>query len=221
MNYLPAALAPYFAKKLGRSISVAHLAQSLDGKIATQEGDSKWISNEENLVHAHRMRAFCDGIMVGTKTLELDRPQLTVRRVQGKNPTRIVLGNSSPDMSSIITSGQQVIRISSNQFKSDDQITDIRMHETGGRIPCQDILEKLFQNGIFSVYVEGGAITVSNFIQDKAVDILQIHIAPIILGSGKPAIELPYIGRIAHAIQFNDFRIQEMGDTIMFVGTLK
>ena len=74
---------------------LVHMASSLDGKIALNNGHSKWIGNEENLKHAHRLRAILDGILVGSSTVKNDSPQLTVRHVEGPNPTRLILSNST------------------------------------------------------------------------------------------------------------------------------
>ncbi len=68
-TYLPYALLPYFSKKYSKCYAITHFAQTLDGRIASFSGDSKWIGNDENLVHAHKMRALCDAILIGAKTL--------------------------------------------------------------------------------------------------------------------------------------------------------
>ena len=94
-DYIPFVLNYFKAIKSEKSYVVSHFAQSLDGKIATSTGHSKWIGNQENLVHAHRMRALCDGILVGANTYLRDNPRLTVRNVEGDDPVKIILGNSS------------------------------------------------------------------------------------------------------------------------------
>ena len=81
-------------RRLGRAFAVSHFAQSLDGRIATLAGDSKRIGSPSNLVHAHRMRALSDGVLIGSRTLRRDRPRLTVRHVAGAQPARIVLASS-------------------------------------------------------------------------------------------------------------------------------
>lgn len=84
--YLPMALA-----SPARPLTVGHLGQSLDGRIATSEGASRYINGPENLLHLHRMRALCDAVVVGAGTVECDDPRLTTRRVAGPNPARVIL----------------------------------------------------------------------------------------------------------------------------------
>ena len=89
-------------RKNGRPHFLLKLAQSLDGQIATNSGDSKWITGIQARRHAHRWRSFVDAVIIGTNTLNLDNPQLTVRHVRGRNPKRIVIDgrfNSNPEAS--------------------------------------------------------------------------------------------------------------------------
>src|SRR6185437_10083055 len=83
--YLP------FAERRRRPYAVAHLGQSLDGRIATAAGASRWVTGEEDLLHTHRMRALADAILVGAGTVRHDDPQLTVRRCSGAHPVRVVI----------------------------------------------------------------------------------------------------------------------------------
>jgi len=91
------------AKKISGDVpfTMVHMAVSLDGKIATVNGHSKWIGNEQNLNHAHRLRAILDGILIGSGTVKTDSPTLNVRRVTGQSPTRFVLSNVSQDFSQL------------------------------------------------------------------------------------------------------------------------
>ena len=87
-----------------------------------------------------------------------------------------------------------------------------------GKIKSLDILNCLFQQGIKTVYIEGGAITTSNFLNDGAVDILQLHLSPYLFGSGKQGIVLPDIDKIDESVQFQNFSFFTVGDSVMFVG---
>lgn len=222
--YLPYCLFPIFAKARKRALTTAHFAQSLDGRIATFSGHSKWIGNEENLIHAHRMRALSDAILIGTGTLTKDQPKLTVRLVPGENPLRVVLGKpvDKKAYSCLAEScSKRILAIGAEKSTLNGQIDYKQLEDSkNGRIDSNQVTELLFQQGIYSIYLEGGAITTSNFIKDKAIDVLQLHFSPLIFGSGKSSIVLPEIEEVKNAIQFDTFRFQKVGDTMMFVGQL-
>ncbi len=218
--YLPYCFLAYRSKQLKRCIAVAHFAQSLDGKIATHKGDSRWIGNDENLIHAHRMRALCEGIIVGSNTVQADKPQLTVRRVEGDNPLRIIIGSSALDLSSLMACCADPILVVSNKTNYESkQVRYLRIPSDNCHINGLDLLKVLFENGIYSIYIEGGARTTSNFLMDNAIDILQLHLSPIIFGSGKQGIVLPQIGEVKDSQQFSSHDFYKIGDSIMFVGS--
>lgn len=221
--YLPYSLLPLEAHRQGRTISVTHFAQTLDGKIATHTGDSRWIGNPENLIHAHRMRALCDGILIGAQTLHNDQPSLTVRHVAGENPRRIVVGSSARNFDCLWQSSEEpVLLVSKEKGLRDTRLQYVPVPCHNGRMDCLDILACLYrEEGICSVYIEGGAQTTSYFLQDKAVDIAQLHLSPQVFGSGISAIQLPQIEKVKEALVFDPFQIQSVGDSVMFVGQLK
>lgn len=223
-TYLPYCLFPVYARQMNRAITTAHFAQTLDGRIATLSGHSKWIGNQENLIHAHRMRALSDAILIGTGTLTKDKPKLTVRLVPGDNPQRVVLGRpvATKDYACLAEScSKQIIAIGAIDSTLNGRIDYTKLDDTeNGRIHSIKVLEHLYQRGIYSIYLEGGAITTSNFLIDKAIDVLQLHLSPLIFGSGKSAITLPEIAEVQNAVQFDAFRFQQVGDTIMFIGQL-
>ncbi|MEM9987666.1 MAG: dihydrofolate reductase family protein [Bacteroidota bacterium] len=219
-RYLPYCFLSYQAQQLGRAISVSHFAQTLDGKIATLGGDSKWIGNQENLKHAHRMRALCEGILIGGQTLVVDQPKLTVRHVSGPNPRRVVLASKLPDLSPLLACLDDpvwVIGLAESELAGYPHGYWLpRQHH--GRIDGNDVLRCLFEQGIHSVYVEGGSQTTSNFLADGAIDILQLHLAPLIFGSGLDALQLPTIQWVSESIKFETSTFLRVGDGMMFVG---
>lgn len=221
-TYMPYCFLSIRARQLGRAVAITHFAQSLDGKIATLSGDSKWIGNEENLVHAHRMRALCESILIGAQTLNADRPSLTVRRVEGKNPQRVVLCSSESDFSSLEADELSPVRVIGTGDDPCVAHTDYVRLPVGehDRIAGKDILRHLYQAGWHSVYVEGGATTTSHLLQDGAIDILQLHVAPLIFGSGIASFSLPDIGTVAQAVRFEQFYYKPIGNTFMFVGEI-
>ncbi|MEL7529991.1 MAG: RibD family protein [Bacteroidota bacterium] len=220
-DYLPYCLLPYHAHRQKRAISITHFAQSLDGRIATESGDSRWIGSEENLIHAHRMRALCDGILIGSQTLVADEPSLTTRHVKGSNPKRIVVGTSAHDFSSLWRSCPDPVLVLGNGKLSEDQRLEyVSRDKSQGRWRGIEILECLYERGICSVYIEGGAQTTSNFLHDGAVDILQLHFSPRLFGSGISSIKLPEIGEVKDSIKLDPFTFVPVGNSMMFVGQI-
>jgi diaminohydroxyphosphoribosylaminopyrimidine deaminase/5-amino-6-(5-phosphoribosylamino)uracil reductase len=219
-EFLLYCLMPYRAYKLQRAVTVIHLAQSIDGRIASLSGSSKWLSNNDNLVYVHRLRALCDSILIGSNTLEKDTPALTVRHVPGLNPVKIVIGNSAHNFGSLLASEERIIHVTSQPSLRQSGIETICLEETSGLISPLTLLEKLYQVGIFSVYIEGGAFTASSFIRNKAVDIVNFFITPRILGSGL-SIEFPGITEIEDSLCLSDCRFIPMGDGMLVTGNIK
>lgn len=221
-RYLPYCFLSLKAKRTKRAVSIAHFAQSLDGKIATHSGDSKWIGNEENLIHAHRMRAMCDAILIGKATLLADQPSLTVRKVEGENPRKVVVGSPNGNFQCLAkdNSKDSVLLIGQQASTLNQEVQYVQLQGENGKIDSRDILALLYEKSLHSVYIEGGAKTTSNFLHDQGVDILQLHIAPMVFGSGIQGVVLPKIEAVAESIQFQHFQYQNIGDSIMFVGSL-
>jgi diaminohydroxyphosphoribosylaminopyrimidine deaminase/5-amino-6-(5-phosphoribosylamino)uracil reductase len=220
-HYLPYCFLARHAHQLQRAVTVSHFAQSLDGRIATATGDSKWIGNNDNLIHAHRMRALCDGILIGKGTLESDQPSLTVRHVPGENPQRIVLGSKADDYSSLLNSCEKPIWvIGSKEDSSHPQIKFFCLSpsDNGCKPSCQEVLEFLYRQGIYSVYVEGGAFTTSRFLHQGMIDVMQLHYSPQVFGSGLLALQLPQIESVPEAVSFQSYAFLPVGDSMMFVG---
>ncbi len=218
--YVPYCFAPLYAKRWQRAFAVSHFAQSLDGRIATVSGDAKWIGNPANLIHAHRMRALCDGILIGANTLVTDRPQLTVRHVPGTNPTRIVLGAAFDHLEHLKhVSAAPICVVSSQPMIDPGDVHTVTLARHNGLISSTRILEALYHLGIYSVYIEGGATTTSHFLRERMLDVVQVHIAPMIFGSGLNAFAMPLIQQAAESLRFASHTYVPIDDDIMFVGT--
>ena len=203
--YLPGLIGGHLARRAGRLFVIAHLAQSLDGRIACHNGQSQWISNEANLHHAHRLRALNDAVMVGTRTIQADDPQLTVRHVRGDNPRRVVLNASG----SVVRHSEKyrvcsgagglfLCRTDTGELpplNGANEVVRLRRGESPFISP-DEVAKALIQRGIHSVFLEGGGRSVSQFLQARSIDILHLHIAPRILGSGVPSFDLPEVMRV-------------------------
>jgi diaminohydroxyphosphoribosylaminopyrimidine deaminase/5-amino-6-(5-phosphoribosylamino)uracil reductase len=219
--YLPYALMPYFSRVQKRTFSVSHLTQSLDGKIATNAGHSKWIGNQEDLLHTHCMRALCDAIVVGNNTLKNDEPKLTVRNVEGTDPIKMVVGNTPSNLDSLLADNDHPLISFSNKslYENNSRVTEVVVK--GDTVEPSDILSYLFSAGFHSVFIEGGAQLVSCFLKGKAIDSLQIHIANKILGSGISGIELEEIQTINQSVTLVNTKHFQLGEEILIVANLQ
>lgn len=221
--YLPFCLAPHLRQKAKTPLTITHFAQSLDGYIATLSNHSKWIGNDENLIHAHRLRALVDAVVIGNNTLESDEPKLTVRHVAGKNPKKVVIGNSNQKIDSLVGDSQKAIRVvsSKNMIESNCVYECVRVESEELHMPTQNILKALYEKNIYSILIEGGCFTTSNFLKEGNIDMLQLHISPMIFGSGIKTFSLPEIGKVGEAKNFEKSFYSKMGDGMMFTGFLK
>ena len=218
--YVPYCLAPAHARAMGRAFAVSHFAQSLDGRVATTGGDARWIGCDENLLHAHRMRALCDAILIGSRTLRRDRPSLTVRHAEGDDPVRVVLGDAG-DVGCLEQAGSGAILVvgcRDGAARASDQVEHVVLPGTDGRISTRAVLEALYRRDIRSVYIEGGAITTSRFLAEGTIDVLQLHISPMIIGPGVSAFTCPPIDSVAESVRFGPHVYRSVGDGMMFVG---
>ena len=170
-------------------------ATSLDGKIATVTGESQWITGEEARRDVHQFRHAHDAILVGVNTVIKDNPSLTTRlEAGGKNPVRVILDSSlrTPVESGIVNDNAAktiIVTGADVETEREKQFIELGIEiiklETD-KIGIKDMLEKLADRGITSVYVEGGAEVHGSFLQEKAFQRVIAYIAPKLLG-GKNA----------------------------------
>lgn len=183
---------------------IAQLGQSLDGRIATESGHSHYINGAPALDHLHRLRALCDGVLVGVGTVLADNPRLNVRRVDGPSPARILLdpsGRVPDDVAALADDGIRRIVIQKVARARPAGVEVLHLPGDEARISPQAIVDGLARMGIGKLLVEGGAITVSKFVDDGALDRLHLLVAPMLLGSGRPGLQLPVIDKIDEALR--------------------
>jgi len=217
-RYLPFVLLKLKSYQNKSAHTIGHLAMSLDGRIATKNGKSQWIGNKKNQIHSHRMRALADAILIGGNTFRKDKPQLNVRHVSGDDPIRIVMGDGDYEFTETPNS-EDIIWIKSYKSKNSN-IKELIVERTDEGFKCDKLLKALFNKNILSVYIEGGSLTLSSFIKSKTLDILQLHYAPILMGSGISCITLPEISEIGQAITFIDHQTEKMEEEWMFTGVI-
>jgi diaminohydroxyphosphoribosylaminopyrimidine deaminase/5-amino-6-(5-phosphoribosylamino)uracil reductase len=183
---------------------VAQLGQSLDGRIATVTGDSRAINNAYALEHLHAVRAAVDAVLVGVGTVIADDPRLTVRRVPGRHPARVVIdphGRAPLNARCFAENGANRFCITARDRPLAEHVQPIVLPARHGEIAPADIVNALFGCGLRKLLVEGGAGTVSRFVAAGCVDRLHVLLSPIILGSGKAGLELAPIATTAEALR--------------------
>jgi diaminohydroxyphosphoribosylaminopyrimidine deaminase/5-amino-6-(5-phosphoribosylamino)uracil reductase len=197
-------LRPIIDASPDRPFVVAQLGQSLDGRIATVTGESKWINRSCALDHLHGLRAAVDAVVVGVGTVVADDPMLTVRRVPGHHPARIVIdpsGRMPTGPHCMEDNGARRFVIRTAAAATPDGADEILLSATDGKIAPHDILNALFARGMRRILIEGGATTISAFLQAGALDRLHVLVAPLIIGSGKNGLTLSPIERLNMAIR--------------------
>jgi riboflavin-specific deaminase-like protein len=209
---------PIAAGNSQRPFVVGQLGQSLDGRIATATGSSRYINCSEAILHLHRLRALVDAVIVGIGTVVADDPQLTVRKVSGSDPARVVIdpnGRLPPDARILAQDGCPVFVVQSYHWPRPAWVTPITIPGGEGQIEPVKIVEALAAHGLRRLLVEGGAGTVSSFLSAGAIDRLHLSIAPIIIGSGPVGISLPPIDPLEHALRPRA-TVHRLGRDILF-----
>jgi diaminohydroxyphosphoribosylaminopyrimidine deaminase/5-amino-6-(5-phosphoribosylamino)uracil reductase len=207
------------------------LAMSLDGKIATRTGDSKWITKEASRREAHRLRRKFAAVLVGLKTVIADDPRLTVRHVFGKDPIRIVLdgqGKIAVEATLLREAGRTIIATAAMSQDKEQALLNLgvevwRLPKDQGRVDIRSLLQRLGAEDIDSVLVEGGGETAASFLGARLVDKVSFFIAPIIIG-GRDAI--PAVGGIgsayvSEAIWLHDIEVEQVGKDTLYTGYLE
>ncbi len=205
MNSDPAeALEPILTSDPAKPYVVAQLGQSLDGRIATPTGASKYINGPSALDFLHHLRASVDAVVVGIGTVLADDPLLTVRRVPGRNPARVVIDPNGrlPRHAKCLSDGNTDVYVVSSAPDCDraGERTLYVASGPGGMHPGH-IVNALFAKGFQRLLIEGGANTISRFLATRAVDRLYLLVAPMLLGSGQSGLVMPPIDQLDEAMR--------------------
>jgi len=186
------------------SFVIGQLGQSLDGRIATPTGASKYINGGEALCHLHRIRAEVDAVIVGIGTAIADDPQLTTRRVEGPNPVRVVIdpkGRLPASLTMLHDDAAPVLVVTCPGGAVPAGAGALELACDGGNIAPEAIVEALAARGMRRLLVEGGAETLARFLNATAIDELHLMVAPIVLGSGKTGLNLAPISELREAMR--------------------
>jgi len=210
---------------------VLKAAMTLDGKIATATGQSKWITNETSRAYGYKLRDIYDGIMVGINTVIEDNPMLTARVDGGKNPIRIVVDSSLKiDINANVVQDKSAKTIIATTDKADkDKILKLQAQDVdvivvdkdkNDKVDIEKLLDILGQKNICSILVEGGATLSGSFVAKKLVDKVYFFIAPKIIG-GKEA-KTPVAGtgilNLQEALTLKDIQIEKLEEDILIIG---
>lgn len=210
---------------------VLKAAMTLDGKIATATGQSKWITNETSRAYGYKLRDIYDGIMVGINTVIEDNPMLTARVDGGKNPIRIVVDSSLKiDINANVVQDKSAKTIIATTDKADkDKILKLQAQDVdvivvdkdeNDKVDIEKLLDILGQQNICSILVEGGATLSGSFVAKKLVDKVYFFIAPKIIG-GKEA-KTPVAGtgilNLQEALTLKDIKIEKLEEDILIIG---
>lgn len=210
---------------------VLKAAMTLDGKIATATGQSKWITNETSRAYGYKLRDIYDGIMVGINTVIEDNPMLTARVDGGKNPIRIVVDSSLKiDINANVVQDKSAKTIIATTDKADKnkilklQAQDVDVivvdKDKNDKVDIEKLLDILGQQNICSILVEGGATLSGSFVAKKLVDKVYFFIAPKIVG-GKEA-KTPVAGtgilNLQEALALKDIQVEKLDEDILIIG---
>ncbi|MCX8133187.1 MAG: RibD family protein [Roseococcus sp.] len=218
---LTALFAPLLASPVAPDgcVVVGRLAQTLDGRIATRGGHSRWIGSEGDLRHTHRLRALCHAVVVGAATVAEDDPQLTTRLVPGPSPLRVVLDPSrrlGTDFR-VFREGPPTLLVTAAEGPDRHGMAEVLRlgRDPSGGLDLAALLDALAARGARRIFVEGGGQTVSRFLAAGLLDRLHLTVAPMILGSGRPAFALPEVARVDQGLRLA-WTVHDLAPDLLF-----
>jgi diaminohydroxyphosphoribosylaminopyrimidine deaminase/5-amino-6-(5-phosphoribosylamino)uracil reductase len=231
LRKLNAVFVKYITKKM--PFVTVKAAQSLDGRIATKTGDSKWITTDKSRSLAHRMRAEFDAVMVGVNTVLRDNPKLDAW-FSRRQPVKVIVDSqlSTPDKSNVFSDGSPVVIITlpsrpgqetENRKALALKAKILEVKEKDGQINLKDMLKKLLRMGIGNILVEGGGTLHGSLFDEGLVDKVMFFISPRIIG-GKEAISSVMgkgVSRVEKAVRLKDVTLSRLAEDILVEGYIK
>jgi diaminohydroxyphosphoribosylaminopyrimidine deaminase/5-amino-6-(5-phosphoribosylamino)uracil reductase len=225
--------APYLKRlRTGRPWVHAKWAMTLDGKIATRTGQSKWITGEAARAHVHELRGCMDAIVIGRGTLLADDPLLTARPPGPRTATRIVLTATAKGLPSACrlletTADAPVLVVTQDSMV--DRVLPWRTRgaevlglpaEPDGHLDVKSILTELGRRGMTHVLVEGGAGTLGRFADAGEIDEAHAFVAPTILGGSDAPSPIAGLGtaELGQAVRLSCWQVERIGDDVLIHG---
>jgi riboflavin-specific deaminase-like protein len=213
---------PLIARIAAGPLTIAQVGQSLDGRIATESGHSHYINAEGGLDHLHRLRALADAVVVGARTVILDNPRLTTRRVPGPSPARVIIDPSGrvPAGYYVFDAGAPTLSLRASQVGAEtaqgvDRPVVVPIEAEHGLLPPRRILRALHERGLLTILIEGGGTTISAFLTAGQVQRLHVVVAPMLIGPGRTAFHWPTIDRLDAALRFS-MTAHQIGQDVLF-----
>lgn len=210
---------------------VAKWAMTLDGKIASHSGHSRWVTGELARARVHQVRNELDAILVGAATARTDDPELTCRLPEGRNPIRVVLDSNlalDPALRIFDTAGTLVFCSPSAPAWLEERFvqkgaTIIRVPHTSAGLDLNAVLRELGQRNIMSVLVEGGGAVLGSFLDAGLIDRVMTFVAPKLVGghAAPSPIGGEGISRMDHALQLSFVRHESLGDDLLIIGDVE
>jgi diaminohydroxyphosphoribosylaminopyrimidine deaminase / 5-amino-6-(5-phosphoribosylamino)uracil reductase len=224
--------------RFGLPLTILKQAMTLDGRVATDEGDARWITGPASRTLVHRWRRELDAVLVGSTTVRLDDPQLTVRHVDGRQPVRIILDRSGSLGSNLRVFNDEfvhrtVVFVSEGADpayreeleRRGGQLFPVRL--VGEHMDLHDMLRHLATEPVndgkpvHSVLVEAGHGLASALVAADLIDRHYVFIAPRVLGGGLPLLTTRSPGRMGEARQFPEHTWEQVGDDMLFKGYVR
>jgi GTP cyclohydrolase II len=206
---------------------VVKYAQTLDGRIATSSGDSRWISGEEERRVSHALRASCDAVLVGVGTVLADDPQITVRMVPGASPIRVVLDSTlrTPDRAKVLAddAATTIVTTDASPVERREHLRRLGVSVLvvpAGRfgVDLTAALEALRAAGIRSLLVEGGGRVITSFLSLGLADRLVVGIAPRVLGTGTDAVSDLGFTEVTQSLRLERRAVHLAGEDVLIAG---
>ena len=187
-------------KKKDRNF-IGQIGQSLDAKIALNNGNSHYINEKESITYLHCLRSISDGVLVGVNTIIKDNPLLTTRKIKGQNPTRLIIDPSlklTNKYKIFKDKNTNIVFTTSNKIKKLNNTTIVKLPKKDFTLGIYNFLKK---SSLKYILVEGGPTTLSYFIELKLINYLQFIISPTLIGSGIDSVKLKPITNLKKAIR--------------------
>ena len=193
---------------------IGQIGQSIDGKIALNNGRSHYINEKESIIYLHCLRSISDGVLVGVNTIIKDNPLLTTRKIKGQNPTRLIIDPSlklTNKYKIFKDNNKNIIFTNSSKRKKLYNTTIVKFPKKNFTLNIYKYLKK---TSLKTILIEGGPTTLSHFIELKLLNYMQFIISPTIIGSGIDSLKLKPITTLKNAIRKKN-TISKLGKEII------